>query len=44
MGKPVGMGIASEAPSSTCGTENVVTPGVERRLKYGSQAIVIILS
>ena len=39
MGKPVGIGIAVEAPSSTCGTENVVTLGVERRLRYGSQAM-----
>ena len=39
MGKPIGIGIAAEAPSSICGTENVVTFGVERRLKYGSHAM-----
>ena len=39
MGNPVGMGIARELPSSTLGTELVTTPGVERKVKNGNQAI-----
>ena len=41
MGNPVGMGMAGEAPSSTPGTELVTTPGVERRVKYGNQAMFL---
>ena len=33
MGKPVGMGMAGETPSSTDGSEFVTTPGVERRVR-----------
>ena len=39
MGNPVGMGMARELPSSTPGTELVTTPGVERRVKNGNQAM-----
>ena len=39
MGNPVGMGMAGELPSSTRGTELVTTPGVERRVKNGNQAM-----
>jgi hypothetical protein len=39
MGKPVGMGMAEDVPSSTRGTELVTTPGVERRARNGSQAM-----
>ena len=38
MGKPVGIEMAEEVPSSAAGTERVVTPGVTRRVKKGSQA------
>jgi hypothetical protein len=36
------MGMARELPSSTRGTELVTTPGVERRVKYGNQAITYL--
>ena len=39
MGNPVGMEMAEELPSSTRGTELVTTPGVERSVKKGNQAI-----
>ena len=39
IGKPVGIGMAGEAPSSTDGTELVTTPGVERRVKKGNQPV-----
>lgn len=38
MGKPVGIGMAEEVPSSTAGTVRVATPGVTRRVKKGNQA------
>ena len=38
MGKPVGMGMAGEVPSSIAGNEFVTTPVVERRVRKGSQA------
>ena len=41
MGKPVGMGMAGELPSSTRGTELVTTPGVERKVKKGNQAVYL---
>lgn len=37
MGKPVGIGMPEEVPSSTAGTERVSTPGVARRVKKGNQ-------
>ena len=39
MGKPVGIGMAEDTPSSTRGTELVTTPDVERRVRNGSQAM-----
>lgn len=39
MGKPVGIGIAAEVPSSAGGTVRVSTPGVTRRVKKGNEAV-----
>ena len=41
MGKPVGMGMAGDAPSSTAATKFVTTPGVARRVRNGSQAVYL---